>query len=409
MRVLLLNYEYPPLGGGAGVATHALAHELAGMGVHVDIVTATNESSKGSALTVERRDRSSGGRLFVRRVRSWRKARHQAGMGGAIAYVGLALPAVRRLLRSHEYDVVHCFFSLPTGALLPLLPERDVATVVSLRGSDVPGYDPTNRVLQLAHRVAVPLNRWVWRRADRVVALSENLGQLARMTDPALDYTVIRNGVNVERFRPGTRADDAAGGPVRCLAVARLVERKGLTDLIRAFALLDRSRYRLEIVGSGQQGGELRALTESLRLQDVVRFAGAMDHDEVAQRYQEAELFTLASRQESFGNVFAEALASGLPIVGTTAGGVPEFVEHGRNGLLVPPGEPARLAEAIDALGSDPDRRRQIARTNRQTAENTLSWRTVALQYMDVYASARQQRAPTSRTKGSPVGRVASW
>jgi glycosyltransferase involved in cell wall biosynthesis len=382
LRVLILNYEYPPVGGGAGVATAALAAGLVDRGVRVDVLT----SHPGNRALMPEPGHPS---LVVHRVHCRRTALHQAGMGDAASYVAAAIPTLRRLLRTERYDVAHLYFSLPTGLLLPLLRARGIPTVVSLRGSDVPGYDPCNAGLQRAHALLRPVTRWIWRRADRVVALSHDLGRQARRTEPSLRYTVIPNGVDLERFQPGPGWRDTAG-PVRCIAVARLVERKGLDDLLHAFALLERGRYQLEIVGSGPAEAALRELTLQLGLESVVRFAGALDHEGVAERLRAADLFTLPSRSESFGNAFAEALASGLPVVGTTVGGIPEFVHHGEHGLLVAPRDRMGLAAAIGRLGGDPALRAAMAVRNRDHAEAHLSWAAVTPRYLAVYADARQ-------------------
>jgi glycosyltransferase involved in cell wall biosynthesis len=393
LRVLILNYEYPPVGGGAGVATAALAAGLVERGARVDVLT----SHPGNSARVPASTHPS---LVVHRVRCRRTALHRAGMRDAASYVAAAIPALRRLLRTERYDIAHLYFSLPTGLLLPILRAHGVPTVVSLRGSDVPGYDPCNAGLQRAHRLLRPVTRWIWRHADRVVALSHDLGRLARETEPSLRYTVIPNGVDLERFRRGHRMPDAHA-PVRCIAVARLVERKGLDDLLHAIALLERGRYRLEIVGSGPAGSALRELVARLGLEAVVRFTGALDHAGVAERLREADLFTLPSRSESFGNVFAEAIASGLPIVGTTVGGIPEFVEDGQHGLLVAPRDPVALAAAIRRLGGDAQLRAAIAVRNRSHAEAHLSWEAVTPRYLAVYADARL--APVSESLRSPL------
>jgi glycosyltransferase involved in cell wall biosynthesis len=392
MRVLLLNYEYPPLGGGAGVATEALARGLASRGCAVDVVTAGVHPSSTSELLWDGAAASEGV-LTVHRVRSRRTGIHEAGLGDAASYLAAALPLTRRLLARAHYDVAHFFFSLPTGALLPLLNLGDTAVVVSLRGSDVPGYDPSNGVLQRAHRVLLPFTRWIWHRADRVVALSDSLGRLAQRSDPALRYSVIRNGVDISRFRPPASSHPLRLRPVRCVAVARLVERKGLADLIGAIARLERGRYELEIIGGGPDEQSLRQTAERLGVGPQVRFTGALDHAAVARRYRQADLFTLASWEESFGNVFAEALASGLPIIGSTAGGIPEFVEHCRNGLLEPPRTPEALAQAIRRLGDDPRLRREMSRANRAKAEATLSWSQVTSRYLSIYHGV-QRRSP---------------
>ena len=172
--------------------------------------------------------------------------------------------------------------------------------------------------------------------------------------------------------------------------MARLIERKGLRDLLPALALLERGRFELDVVGTGPDDEALRMLARELGLANEVRFLGALDRSSVARRYREADLFTLPSTSEAFGNVFAEALASGLPVVGTTVGGIPELVEHGLHGLLVPPGEPAALADAIRTLADDPQRRREMSRRNRLRAEATLDWGYVTARYLSVYRGVQR-------------------
>jgi glycosyltransferase involved in cell wall biosynthesis len=394
MRVLLLNYEFPPFGGGAGIATHALARGLAARGVTVDVVTAGPHEESGSELLWDG-SAASEGLLTVHQVRSRRTGVHQAGVRGAIGYVRAAMPLVQRLLAAERYDVAHFVFSLPTGAMLPFLDLDGVPVVVTLCGSDVPGYDPSQRTVERAHRVLRPLTRWIWRHADRVIAVCDSLGRLARRTMPQLRYTVIPNGVDLMRFRPRLRPA-RPHDRLRCLAVARLVERKGLTHLIRAVAMQEPGRVELEIVGSGPQEQALRGLAAELGIAGLVRFAGALDRAAVAQRYREADLFTLACSEESFGAVFAEAMASGLPIVGSAVGGIPELVRDRRNGLLVPPGDPEALAAAIARLAASPRARAELGRRNRADAEEHLDWERVTDRHLAIYHGV-QRLAPARR------------
>jgi glycogen synthase len=401
MRVMVLNYEYPPLGGGAGVATAALAKGLAERGVQVDVVTAA-VGPGSERRTSPRGETTQAGGLRLFRVRSRRTGIHEAGMLDAASYLVGALPLARRLLRTYQYDAVHFFFSLPTGALLPFLNLRDTRVIVSLRGSDVPGYDLHNRILQWMHGVLAPLTRWIWRRADKVVALSESLGALATQTLPELRYGVVPNGVDLQLFHPAQPSAETANGRIKCLAVARLVERKGLDTLIRAIAQLEPGRFELAIVGDGPDRTALRELAVSLGVAQKVQFLGSLHRAEVAQRYREADLFTLPSTAESFGNVFAEALASGLPVVATRVGGIPDLVEHGTNGLLVPPGDPVALAQAIRYLGSDPELRQQMSQCNRTKAEATYEWAQVTSRYLSIY-EATTQPAPAGTLIAQPT------
>jgi glycosyltransferase involved in cell wall biosynthesis len=405
MRVLLLNYEYPPCGSGAGLATEALAEGLALRGVTVDVVAGGDHASSDPRLFWDG-ETDAEGMVTVHRVPSHRRAAHEAGVRGAMGYLSAAVPVVRRLLERERYDVVHFVFSLPTAAMLPLLDLHGAPLIVSLRGSDVPGYDVGQRGVQRAHRLLHPLTRWIWHRADCVVVPSDNLGQLAQRTDSRLRYSVVRNGVDLGRFRPRLALRRVPDGVIRCLAVARLVERNRVADLIDALALLDRSRYQLEIVGSGPEEEALRSQVRRLGLERQVRFTGWLDRVQLARRYREADLFTLVPRVESFGNSFLEALASGLPIVGSNVGGIPELVEHARNGMLVAPERPRELAHAISYLAADPRLRTEMGRRNRGQAEQKHSWDRVTTRYLSLYNGA-QRHAPVRR----PVAELpsSSW
>ena len=393
MRVLLLNYEYPPCGSGAGLATQALAEGLASRGVIVDVVAGGAIAGSEPRLLWDG-DAEEEGLLTVHRVTCHRRSEHEAGVRGAVDYLREATPLVRRLLAAERYDVIHFVFSLPTAAMLPLLHLHGAPVIVSLRGSDVPGFDAEMVGVQRAHRLLHPLTRWIWRRADRVIVPSESLGRLARQTDARLRYAVVHGGVDLARFRPRVALRRIPDDVVRCLAVARLVERNGLDDLIDALALLERGRYQLEIVGTGPYEGALRDRVRRAGLEAQVRFNGWLDQAEVARRHRAADLFTLAPRVESFGTAFVEALASGLPIVGSTAGGIPELVEHGRHGLLVTPGRPGELAHAISYLAADPKLRFETARRNRADAQRTHSWERATTRHLALYHGV-QRRLPT--------------
>lgn len=404
VNILILNYEYPPVGGGAGVTTAALARGLADHGFDVEVVTAGIDSSPKIEIEAHETDvhgpeRSTGltkrGRVRIHRLSTGRSRLHEGSMLDAARYLLAALPTIRKLAASRDYDAAQLFFSLPTGLILPFAGLGKVPVVVSLRGSDVPGYDPSDRMLQRVHRLLRPFTRWIWRRADRVVTVSEGLGRLARRTDPTLEYTVIRNGVDTDIFHPPARK--APGAMIRCIAVARLIERKGFDNLLQALHLLPRGSYHLEIVGTGKAEESIRQLAKSLGLESEVEFAGALDHAAVAERYRHADIFTLTPENEAFGNVFAEALASGLPIIASEVGGIPEFVEHGVNGHLVPPAEPAILASAIRQLGEDPELREEMSARNRVRAEESLSWGEMTANYVRVYRELSSVGGTSSR------------
>jgi glycosyltransferase involved in cell wall biosynthesis len=341
----------------------------------VDVVT-TGERGTTESRVLWNGGSSEEGLLTVHRVMS--------GPG----YLLAVLPLLRRLLRSARYDLVHVFFSRPTGMLLPLLNLGEIPVIVSLhRSGDFGPRGP------LARRLLGAFDRWIWRRADRLVAASESLGDLALGGSARLRYSVIHNGVDVARFHPARTIGRSRSSRIRCLAVAGLTERERVADLLHALALLKRGRFELEIVGAGNEESKLRGLVASLGIHQEVVFRSAVSRAKVAERYRAADLFTLAPSADFTGSAFAEALASGLPIVGSSVGAIPELVEHGTNGLLVRPGDVRAIAEAIARLADDPQLRREMGRGNRLKAKATLDWNRNTERYLALYAGV-QRRLP---------------
>jgi glycosyltransferase involved in cell wall biosynthesis len=190
----------------------------------------------------------------------------------------------------------------------------------------------------------------------------------------------IYHGLDVSQFnfRLPTNADS---GEPTILSVARLVEKKGMGDLIAAADILRcRGRvFHVEIIGSGPHREALKAQAKRLRLTDWVRLPGAQAHDVVCLAYQRASVFVLpcviASNGDRDGipNVLLEAMASGVPVVSTPVSGIPELIESGLDGLLVPPNDPAALAEAIDKLLASQELRESLARAARAKIESSFS------------------------------------
>ncbi len=381
-RVLLLNYEFPPLGGGAANASYQIAQRLAAAGHRVDAVTS---GTLDQAATEE----CDG--IRVHRVHSLRRGIQDSGLVGAWSYLMPASRLCQRLARREAYDLVHCFFGLPTGALCLFTPAlRGLPSVVSLRGSDVPGYDPGDPTLRLGHALLAPVSRRVWRRADAVVANSEALRELAQGFLPDLGIDCIPNGVDPAFLAP--RPPGGSGPRVRLLCVARFVRRKGIDDLLRAAALLGDAPFELVLQGSGREETPLRRLASELGLGDRVRFEGYRRRDTLPEVYGSADVFVLPSHSESCAMALLEAMGAGLPLVATRVGGSRELVEHEVNGLLVPPRDPSALAAALRRLIEQPELRRRLGSSSAERGEVRHSWDAVSAAYAQVYERVLKQR-----------------
>ena len=374
MRVLLLNYEFPPVGGGAGHATANIASGLVRRGIEAEILTSRIDDEEDGALVDG---------VPVHRVNSWRVGVHDCGLRGAYTYVLAAAPKLRKLRAERRYDLEHYFFSLPTG-LLSLLPGSTSAPyVVSLRGSDVPGYDPFNAKVERLHALLKPVTRRIWRRAARVVALSSALADTARRSAPDLDIDVIPNGIDASLFSPPQVRPPAPA--LRMITVARLLERKGIQTILEACAKPTVLPFELRIIGTGPFEAELREMVEAFGLGDRVHFLGFVPNEELPKFYRRSDIFVLPSETESFGLVFAEAMSCGLPIAASNVGGIPETVRDGIDGLLCPPGDPVLLRENILRLASNIDTREEISYSQRERILERYTWDQIAARYADVY------------------------
>jgi len=370
LRLLLLNYEYPPIGGGAGNATANMARELAGLGHRVRVVTA--------AFGGQPRRQVVDGYELVRLPAVRRHADHCSPleMLTFLASAGVALPAMQRDFRA---DACIAFFGIPCGPaawLLKLL--CGVPYIVSLRGGDVPGFQPYD--LAGYHRVTGPLIRFLWRGAAHVVANSQGLAALARQSAGQTPIRMIPNGVDTARFTPAESREE--GGPVRLVFVGRVVHQKGLDVLLSALAKLpSEADYALTIVGDGPLRGALTEQAASLGVLPRLRFAGWAGREEMPELLRRADLFVFPSRDEGMPNAVLEAMAAGLPVVATRISGNEEVVADGETGLLVPPDDPDALAGALAGLLADAALRRQLGAAGRARVCREYSWQSVAERY----------------------------
>ena len=206
---------------------------------------------------------------------------------------------------------------------------------------------------------------------------------------------LIHHGVELDRFVPARRAGDAVPR-VEIVSVGRLVEKKGFPDLLRACSLLrdGSTPFRLQILGDGPLRGDLTALRDVLELRDEVEIVGERDGEDVLRAYQRADLFALTpvvtadGDRDGVPNVVVEAMACGLPVVTTDAGGITEIVEHGVNGLVAQPGDVPAIARHLAELIGDASRRRRLGDAGRRSVEEGFDVRSAADQLARVFAEA---------------------
>jgi glycosyltransferase involved in cell wall biosynthesis len=239
-------------------------------------------------------------------------------------------------------------------------------------------------------------------RATTLVTCCEANVTFIRETLPnseQIPVEVIHHGVDLDRFSPAPRQD--VDGVPALVSVGRLVEKKGFDDLLRALAGID-APFSLRIYGDGPLEDELVRLRDELGLAGRVDFMGARDSDEVVAALTSADAFVLTPTQTEDGdrdgipNVLVEAMACGLPVVTTTAGGITELVDHDVNGLLCDPEDVEAIARGIGAVVADPELRRRMGTAGRRTVEADYDVKTAAARLETIYSF----QAPKSPDQG---------
>ena len=213
-------------------------------------------------------------------------------------------------------------------------------------------YDAAGATLLTARRLGVPyvltehstlarpltrLERCAFRQAGRVMPVSRMLQASLESSGLEARYEVVPNVVDLDHFKPAPRP-----ARNRLIAVTRMTPIKGVPDLLEALRLLKTRDWHCDLIGGGERLEEYRALGD-----ERLTFHGELHRPEVAARLQQADLFVLASRLETFSVATIEAMACGVPVVATACGGPEELVGPG-SGEIVPAGDPAALAQAID-------------------------------------------------------------
>ncbi len=388
MRILNINYEYPPLGGGGGIGNARIVSELSKRH-RIDVITSHFDG-------LERF--SQEGNVQIHRVPVLaRREKSTASLASLVTFPPSAVAKCLGRLRRNRYDLVHSYFAIPSGlAGIFVAKILGIPHVLTIIGGDI--YDPTKPLSPHQHRIFKLVVAAVFVHSDRIIAISQDVRERAR------DHYTVHKPIEVINLGL-TQASLAANAKeiheisvskpdeeFVIVTIGRLVKRKGIDTFLRALSLVPDHNYRAVVIGEGPERETLQSLARKLGLADKVEFTGFISGERKRRYLSQASAFVLSSVHEGLGLVYLEAMQWGLPVIAGNVGGQNDFLADGETGFLVPPGNPQKLAETMSLLMQNPELAQAMGKHNRELADSFTASKT-ASHYEKLYQDVLQGKA----------------
>jgi glycosyltransferase involved in cell wall biosynthesis len=358
MKILVINYEYPPLGGGGGVFTKDLYEQIVKQGHPTTVVTSKYPGASEYEVL--------NGVEILRVPVLLRDQMAVANLFSMLSYPPAAILKAVFNKRLRDYDVINTHFAVPSGPAGYILGKiLRLPNILSVHGGDI--FDPSKRLSP--HRMA-PLRQTVKmmiEKADCVVAQSCDTANNVRKY-----YTLpsrlerIPLGIPRPVVQSKKRADFQIEKDdfVFC-TIGRLVKRKNLEDALNALAMIKMDcRVKLLIIGEGPQKPHLQELIQKLDLKEQVRLLGSVSDEVKFQLLGISDAYLSTASHEGFGIVFLEAMAMGLPVICYNRGGQTDFLRDGKTGFVVPLGDREILQNNMRSLIKDQELQKKMAQNN---------------------------------------------
>jgi len=319
MKILVLCYEYPPVGGGGGRVAASIAEGLAGNGHDVRVVSA-------GLRHLPREARING--VAVLRPESFRRREDTCSVPEMALYLLTAFLPAWKICRTWRPDVIHAHFVVPTGALaLALHRLTSIPYVLTAHLGDVPGGVPEQT--DSLFRFLGPFIQPIWKNAAAVTAVSGFVAGLAAK-NCGVRAKVVLNGVSMLP-PPGSLQ---AGCPPRIVMLGRLSLQKNPLLAVQALNLLQELPWHFEVIGEGPLSVPMRELVRANGLEERVTFSGWLAGEDVSKRLSMADILLMTSTSEGLPMAGIEALRHGLAILGSRIGGLTDVIDDGVNGFF---------------------------------------------------------------------------
>jgi glycosyltransferase involved in cell wall biosynthesis len=339
MRVLILNYEYPPLGGGAGIVTRHIAERLADTGHIVHVVTTWFPGE--SEVSVE-------GNLSIIRLHSARKKTYKSNPLEMLSWIKYAMRYFRQMNNEPSFDICLANFTIPGGWVARYLWRKwELPYVILSHGHDIPWFAP--KQMFFWHLLCFKIIKNILLESKYNVLLTQELKNMAdTFIGAKLSYKnkVIPNGLLVEHCRTGFDTPDK---PMHILFVGRMVEQKDPLSFLKACKSLNDMNLNLHftMIGDGPLKEDIEKMTLKWGIKNI-DILGKVSHYKVLEVYESAHVLVLPSREEAMSMVLLEAVSRGLYTITTPSGGSKQIITPGVNGEIIEYDNVSQIVEAVN-------------------------------------------------------------
>lgn len=367
-KILIFTTAFRPMTGGSEIAVEEICKRLED--ISFDIITPRYKKS------------------FIKKECTSNICVHRVGMGSKLDKFLFPVTGFLKsliLAKKNDYDAIHAYqasYGAGAAVIFKLFKPNKKFILTLQEGKDL---EKQNFFIKLLRKLII-------KKANTLTAISEYLKNYIQKINPTAKITLIPNGIDYEKFisaKPQQREELGIDKTAKVIiTISRLVPKNGLVSLIKSIEIAKSviSDIKLIIIGSGPLETGLKNLTAELNLSGDILFLGEKKYSEIPHFLKTADLFIRPSHSEGLGNAFIEAMAAGIPIIGTPVGGIPDFLKDGETGLFCEVGNPKDLAEKIIHLLNNQELREKLIKNGLEMARAKYNWNNIAKKFREIYS-----------------------